>query len=177
MPLPVAHALFGASVVAALDRPWDPKRTYVPLLMGAFLANAADFDFLLVFVLHSDEWHRGFSHSIVFSLLVFLLFAAFLGRGQFQKALAYGLAYGSHALLDFASTKGGGGLELLWPFSRERFMLGRFALSENPSLLNPVEILQAVTLEFALFAPLLLAIVLLRKKLIGRTQPALEPND
>ena len=53
MPLPTAHGLLGAGLVAALyARPVSGRRA-VPLLVGALLANAADLDFLLVFALGS----------------------------------------------------------------------------------------------------------------------------
>ena len=119
MPLPIAHGLFGASVIAWLHPQSAPNRKYRPLLIGALLANAADLDFLLVFVLQSEAWHRGFSHSIAFALLVYAVFAVALGKSRLQVAIAYGLAFASHGFLDFVTTKEGGGVELLWPFSGE----------------------------------------------------------
>jgi inner membrane protein len=129
MPLPVAHGLLGASVVAAIHSQPN-NRYFLPLLVGAFLANAADFDFAFVFLLHSRAWHRGFSHSIIFALFVCLIFILFLGKRYIKEAIAYGLAYTSHAMLDYITTKEGGGVELLWPFSSERLVLGWVGLSE-----------------------------------------------
>lgn len=169
MPLPVAHGLSGAAVAAALlPRPWlaARRRRVGALLAGAFLANAADFDFLLVFALQSKAWHRGFSHSLVFALavcVVFSLCALRLGGGLQRVALACGLAYASHALLDWATTNVGGGVELLWPFTDERYGLRRLGLSELPSLLPTPDILLALALEFALFAPPLVGVLLLRR--------------
>ena len=164
MPLPVAHGLFGASAVAALY-PALYVRGYRPLLVGFLLANAADFDFLLVFAFGSKSWHRGFSHSIVFALVIFLLCAFLLGKRRLQAATAYGAAFASHAVLDYCTTKDGSGLELLWPFSQERLILGWWGLSEMPSKMSPVQILGALAVEIALFTPLLLVVVLLRRKL------------
>ena len=168
MPLPVAHGLLGASLVAALRPRESPRRYAYALAAGALLANAADLDFCLVFALRSKAWHRGFTHSLVFALLVGLLFLALLGRRRAREAAAYGLAYASHAALDFATTKAGGGLELLWPFSAERFALGWRGLSEIPSRLPPAEVLRSLLLEFALFAPPLLAVALLKRAADGR---------
>ena len=165
VPLPIAHGLVGATAAAALYPGPLAERGYRPLFIGALLANAADFDFLLVFIFHSKSWHRGFSHSLVFALLIFLLFALLLGRKRLQAAMAYGAAFASHAILDCLTTKKGSGVDLLWPFSQDRLILGWWGLSEMPSQLSPVQVLQALALEVTLFAPLLLGVVLLRRKL------------
>lgn len=162
MPLPVAHGLLGASLVAAVH-PRPANRYFMPLLFGALLANAADFDFLLVFLLHSKAWHRGFTHSVMFALVVFFIFAVSLGRRRIREAIAYGLAFASHGILDYVTTKEGGGVELLWPFSSERLVFGRIGLSELPSRLPAMGIVKALVVEFMLFAPLILLVGYLRK--------------
>lgn len=162
MPLPVAHGLLGASIVAAIHTQ-PTKRYFMPILAGAFLANAADLDFFLVFTFHSRAWHRGFSHSIILALVVCLIFVVSLGRRHIREALAYGLAFASHGILDYVTTKEGGGVELLWPFSSDRFVLGWVGLSELPSRLAAMEIVKSLVMEFALFAPLLILVIGLRK--------------
>ncbi len=162
MPLPVAHALLGASLIAA-THPQSTKRNFVPLLAGVILANAADFDFILAFTLHSKAWHRGFSHSLSFALIVFLILVLSLGKRHIKEAISYGLAFTSHGVLDYATTVQGGGVELLWPFYAERFLLGWVGLSEVPSKLTGVEIVKALALEFILFAPLFMLVLGLRK--------------
>jgi membrane-bound metal-dependent hydrolase YbcI (DUF457 family) len=168
MPLPIAHGLLGASIVAALHPAAVPGRKYIPLLMGAFLAIAADFDFLLVFALHDKTWHRDFSHSLVFALLVCGLFALALGKRRLKEALAYGLAFASHGILDFMTSKVGGGVELFWPFSQARMMLSWWGLSEAPFKLSVVQILGTLVLELALFTPLLITILLLKRSFAYR---------
>jgi membrane-bound metal-dependent hydrolase YbcI (DUF457 family) len=159
--MPVAHSLVGASLVAAL-LPRRP-RYWAWLAAGAFLANAADLDFFLVFAFRSRAWHRGFTHSLVFALAVFVCFLLALGRRRAREAAAFGLAFASHAVLDFATTKAGGGLELLWPFSVDRLGLRWWGLSELPSGLPVAGILKSLSLEFVLFAPPLLLLILLRR--------------
>ena len=166
MPLPVAHSLVGASLVAAV-LPRRP-RYWLALAAGAVLANAADLDFILVAALRSRAWHRGFTHSLAFALAVFVCLLVALGRARAREAAALGLAYASHVLLDFATTKEGGGLELFWPFSADRLGLRWWGLSELPSRLPPAEILKCLSLEFALFAPPLLLLILLRR---SQTRP------
>jgi inner membrane protein len=168
MPLPVAHSLVGASIVAALHPRPFARRYLPPILLGVLLANAADLDFFLVLATHERGWHRGFTHSIAFALLVCVTFFLALGRERVREAAAYGLAFASHAFLDFATTREGGGLELLWPFTSERFGLRWWGLSELPSRLPPALVFKSLCIELALFAPLLLAVLLLRSKIVGR---------
>lgn len=162
MPLPVAHGLVGASIVAALSRT-QAERSFKPLLAGALLANAADLDFFLVFAFHLRGWHRGFSHSIAFALVVFLVFVLSLGRRRVREAVVYGLAYASHGILDYLTTKEGGGVQLLWPFSTERLAFGWVGLSELPSRMPAIEVVKSLALELALFAPLLVLTIGLKK--------------
>ena len=163
MPLPVAHGILGASLVAALWPRTALDRIYQPVLIGVLLANAADFDFGLVYAFGSKTWHRGFTHSIVFALIVFLICVLVVGKKRIQAASAYGLAFASHAVLDYITTKEGSGVELLWPFSRERLILGWWSLSEVPSKLTNAEILQSLALEFVLFTPFLLVSLAVRR--------------
>jgi inner membrane protein len=166
--MPVAHSLVGASFVAALVPRAGRPRYWLWLAAGAVLANAADLDFFLVFVFRSRAWHRGFTHSLVFAFAVFVCLLLARGRRRAREAAALGLAYASHVLLDFATTKEGGGLELFWPFSPERHGLRWWGLSEIPSRLPPAEILKYLSLEFVLFAPPLLFLILLRRGVFRR---------
>ena len=158
MPLPVGHGLLGASVVAALNSQ-SSKRYFVTLLAGALLANLPDCDFILVFIFHSKTWHRGFSHSILFGLVVCLILVLSLGKRHLREAISFGLAFTSHGILDYLTTKKGGGVELLWPFSSERFVLGWVGLSEMPSTLSDLEIIRTLGVELICFAPLFMLVM------------------
>ena len=170
--MPVAHGLVGAGLVAAVLPRAGRARYWVWLAAGAAVANAADLDFLLVAVFRSRAWHRGFTHSLAFALAVLVCLLLALGRRRARAAAAFGLAYASHALLDFATTRDGGGLELFWPFSSERLGLRWWGLSEVPSRLPAAEILKALSLEFVLFAPPLLLLILLRRGAFRRRAAA-----
>ncbi|HEX8150896.1 MAG TPA: metal-dependent hydrolase [Pyrinomonadaceae bacterium] len=161
--MPVAHGLVGAGLVAAVLPRAGRARYWVLLAAGAAVANAADLDFFLVFVFRSRAWHRGFTHSLVFALAVLVCLLLALGRARAREAVAFGLAYASHALLDFATTRDSRGLELLWPFSSDRLGLRWWGLSEMPSSLPAAEILKSLSLEFVFFAPPLLLLILLRR--------------
>lgn len=162
MPLPIAHGLVGASIIAA-THPHPTKRYCFPMVAGFLLANAADADFLLVFIFQSKAWHRGFTHSITFALVVSLVFWLALGQRRINEALAFGLAFASHGLLDYLTTKEGAGIELLWPFSNARLELGTIGLSELPSRLPALGVVRALAVEFLIFSPFLALIICIRK--------------
>jgi inner membrane protein len=161
MPLPIAHGLLGASIVAAIH-PKPTARLYLPLFIGAILANTADFDFGFSVFFGLKGWHRGFTHSIFFALIFTLVLMILFGKKRFRETLAFGLAYSSHCILDFATTKKGNGLEFLFPFSTDRFGLRWFGLSEIPSRLSMIEILNTIGLELLIFAPILVFVLRLR---------------
>jgi len=174
MPFPIAHGLVGASVGAVSQPRLKLKEHWLVLLFGAFLAISPDFDFILVWILYMRGWHRAFTHSIIFAMAAGCLMLALLGAARIREATAYTLALLSHGLLDFATTKAGGGVELLWPFSSERFKLGLIGLSEfglkpQTRLESLVEILKGCAFELLIFAPLFLAILMLRHRLSAST--------
>ncbi|HKC62693.1 MAG TPA: metal-dependent hydrolase, partial [Pyrinomonadaceae bacterium] len=119
MPLPVAHGAVGAGLVALVRARSSVRHDWKMLLIGAALAISPDVDFFFLWVLHLRGWHRGFTHSITMAVIVTALLFALLGRSRTRDVIAYGLAFLSHGLLDFATTKNAGGVELLWPFSTE----------------------------------------------------------
>lgn len=166
MPLPIAHSLVGVSVATLyhLRRPLNDDWRLI--LFGAFLAIIPDFDFFVIWGLHlSRSWHRGASHSIFFALMltgVMLLIAEF---SRARIVLACGTAYLSHDILDYLSTKQGGGVGLLWPFSDERVKLGLIGISEFPHGINLMELVKASLIELIIFAPILLGVLLIRKYL------------
>lgn len=173
MPLPIAHGLTGAGLVAALHPGPSTRRYRIALLAGAILANAADFDFALVWAFGSGAWHRGFTHSLFFGAVLGLVFVAVLGRGRLREAAGYGLAYASHGVLDWSLMKFGGGVELLWPFSDGRFGLGLWGLSEIPSLLPPSQVVKSLLLEVLIFGPPFVLLLLLRRR--GRLRASAAP--
>ncbi len=168
MPFPVAHGMIGASIIAASGRNFSLNQGWKPLLLGAALAICPDFDFFFPWVLHLG-WHRGFSHSIAFALLVSLLNSALLGKFKTKETIVYGLAVISHDLLDFLSTKSMAGVELLWPLSNHRFKLGLFDYPEfyvDPRFQtltdSGVNMLKMSLIESLVFAPLLVTILFIR---------------
>ena len=69
--------------------------------------------------------HRGLTHSIAFALFCGALAAAFAGRLQARRGVAFlfvSVAAASHGFLD-AFTTGGPGILFFWPFSDERHFM------------------------------------------------------
>ena len=151
------------SLVTALHpRPF--ARRGLPLYVGAALANAPDLDFLSSIATHTRVWHRGFTHSLVFAFAVALCLLICLGWRRRREAITYGLAFASHGPLDFATTKIGAGVELLWPFTNEKYGLRVWSLSELPSLAPSLVMLRFLAVESAIFLPLFLLIYFLRRR-------------
>jgi inner membrane protein len=123
---PVSQGVLGASVPQAIS---NKKHIVAATLFGALSGMAPDLDSFI----RSDtdplfylEYHRQFSHSLIFipigSLICALVFYyLFARRWQISFKLTYLyclLGYATHGLLDACTSYG---TQLLWPFSTERF--------------------------------------------------------
>lgn len=123
---PLTQAALGASLPQAATR--KPQQLFIAGLLGFLSGMAADLDVLI----RSDqdpllflEYHRQFSHSLIFIPLGGLICAAvlhvLLGRRfelRFRDSWLYcTLGYATHGLLDACTTYG---TLLLWPFSDQR---------------------------------------------------------
>ena len=167
MPLPLAHALVGASAAAAL-LPASRSRQWKPILIGAFLGVCPDFDYALNFMrISGGGWHHGFTHSIVFAFLLGLLTVVILRDWKVRSFILFSAATASHTLLDYLITESRG-VALWWPFTDHRYKL---------EITNPIDytwsnasiwevsagILKSTLVEFMIFAPIFLMVVLLRR--------------
>ena len=167
MPLPLAHALIGASTAAAL-RPASQSPQWKPIVIGAFLGVCPDFDYALnVMRISGGGWHHGFTHSIVFAVLLGLLTIVVLRDWKLRSFILYSAAAASHTLLDYLITESRG-VALWWPFTDHRYKL---------EIANPIDytwsnasiweisagVLKITLTEFMIFAPILLVVVLLRR--------------
>lgn len=122
---PLSQGVLGASLPASMSKPGN---TVAALLLGFLAGMAADLDVLirsaedpLLFL----EYHRQFTHSLIFipigGLLCALVLHPLIGRRRglsFARSLLFcSLGYATHAVLDACTTYG---TMLLWPFSSDR---------------------------------------------------------
>lgn len=127
MPLPIAHGLIGASVVAALHPNFSIKQDWKFLLLGAALGVLPDFDYLPNAIGWVDRGvHHSFTHSIAFAFLAGILCAYFATRSAeglgLRSTLEYSLCLLSHPFLDFLFSDSHG-VELFWPITTRRYAL------------------------------------------------------
>lgn len=142
---PLTHALAGATLAWAATGSRLGRRA---IAIGAVAALLPDVD---VFIrsaadpLLAIEHHRGFTHSLLFvpvgGVIAAMPFAAHSRRRW--AAMAGILAYGSHTLLDAATTYG---TQWFWPFSSYRVGL------DIISIIDPIFTLITLTGIIAAFA-------------------------
>jgi len=133
MPLPIAHGLIGATIVAASYPDKAPRMYWKKIVIGAMLAIAPDLDFLFIWTFNLNrDWHRGLTHSFFFGILIGLVIYVYNGRRIVKEPILFGLVVISHGLFDaLVSIKGGVGL--LWPLSH-RFAFGLFEYPDTLAL-------------------------------------------
>ncbi|MDE1152195.1 MAG: metal-dependent hydrolase [Micavibrio sp.] len=118
-----SHPAVPVALALALGQKTIPRPLLIAGIISSVLPDADCFGFILRIKYESQFGHRGFTHSIVFALLVALLWTwrnkelLAARKTVFFYTFIAGL---SHPLLD-ALTNGGLGVALLWPFSTERF--------------------------------------------------------
>ena len=123
MPTILTHAI----VPSALGLGVGSHVVSFPLLMSGIVASVLpDLDVLAFHfgISYSHQFgHRGFSHSILFAVLlglIALMFSSALQSNRMQAFTFIFISALSHSLLDML-TNGGMGVALLWPVSETRF--------------------------------------------------------
>ncbi|HEX8251789.1 MAG TPA: metal-dependent hydrolase [Thermoanaerobaculia bacterium] len=119
MPTIITHPL------VALLKTWFPRVPRRAAFTGAALTILPDADvaaFALGIPYHHPLGHRGFTHSIVFALIVAAIGTMLIRDRQHRRATFtfLFLCAMSHATLD-AMTDGGLGVAFFSPFSNERY--------------------------------------------------------
>lgn len=117
------HAFVAAAMGTAYAGRGAPARFWVLAMLCAVLPDADVLAFLFGVPYGGAFGHRGFTHSLVFALLVGAAVVALFFRGAERKAplvAFFSLATASHPLLD-ALTNGGLGVALFSPFSNRRY--------------------------------------------------------
>lgn len=137
MAFPIGHIATGLGFSMLYRRTFDPFKNKALTVKIAGLSLLPDLDYLLTWPLglSYDIYHRGFSHSLLFAVVMGFAFAVLERRKEPKcilqcSALYIGVIL-SHDLLDLATTDARfpfiPGLMLAWPWS-----VTRFALSASP---------------------------------------------
>lgn len=163
MPLPIAHGLLGASIVALIHPNADLKN-WKPLLAGFILGNCPDLDFGFLFLLGWRGFHRGFTHSLLFAFLVAGVIFILLRHRNWKIPLAYSAAFLSHTILDYL-TSTSGGVRLFLPFDYSQYRLGLISFSELSRGLVIREMLYFSLIEALVFVPLFLSAIFIKRKI------------
>lgn len=186
MPSPIGHALAGVATAWAADlvpggragRAASPSPSRFEQAGGrltlacAALAVAPDID------LFFSRIHRTATHSLTAVVVVGLVAGALALRTRtpaVRIALTCAAAYATHVLTDWLGTDRSVpyGIQLLWPFDSTWFIAGRtiFLDIERRQPFTSTVIrgnLNAMAQEVAIFAPILIALAMLRVKLRRR---------
>ena len=122
------HALTSIAIGSGYSK---QVNTWKFLFLGVFCSIIPDAD-VIAFkfgIPYDSFWgHRGFTHSIVFAVLLGVIISAVFYKPVFlsRKGLNYGLFFifctASHGILD-AMTSGGLGVAFFSPFNNERYFL------------------------------------------------------
>lgn len=167
MPLPIAHALVGASAVALL-RPSSEWGGWKALALGAFLGVAPDFDYALNWLrVSGGGWHHGFTHSIPFAIVVGFAVVVVLRQWDVRSFVIYSAAFASHTLLDYVLTESRG-VSLWWPFTNRRYKLRfpnpiDYTWSDDSVVHAALDLLKISFIELLIFTPVLVAVLLVRR--------------
>ncbi|MEM9818705.1 MAG: metal-dependent hydrolase [Cyanobacteria bacterium P01_A01_bin.123] len=116
MPSPLAHSVTGYAL-AQLGVAGSIQKHWGTITYALFVAIAPDFDFALQ-LLTGENYHRGATHSLLFCLgLSAIAGIISYGVNKRKAHVWFGLTliiYASHLLLDYL-TRGGSGIQFLWP--------------------------------------------------------------
>lgn len=158
MSTPVGHMLAGATATVGTGPGSSLRRK---LIVGTLIGVAPDLDFVPgLLVGDPARFHHGPTHSLAFALGLAAVVWLIVSRDRWRWAIAAGLAYASHLLLDAVTVDPGApvGLQLLWPIS-DAYLASPFrplpqVLHSSVSVVN-VHNLAVILLELVLFGGLL----------------------
>lgn len=133
----ITHAFVGAALgqggEAARRKDW---RFWCFLVFGSMLPDIDSLGFFLGVPYGSFWGHRGFTHSLLFAMIVAVVGVLWMEGGRFRSQWKLGilffLAIASHCLLD-AMTNGGLGVAFFSPFDTHRYFL-----PWRPILVSPI---------------------------------------
>lgn len=122
MPTVITHAVVGAALAPLAPAGVSRSRVALALAVVAVIPDLDVIGFRLGIPYAHPLGHRGFSHSLLFAVLLATTFArlGFVTRQRLRLFFALFVATASHGVLD-AFTDGGLGIGFLVPFWNQRF--------------------------------------------------------
>ena len=133
------HAVAAIAIGSSLSKPFKSIKFWLICIGCAILPDLDVIGFSFGISYNSFWGHRGFSHSIVFALLMGVFFAMTfyypLLKKEYKKLILIGFCFFlctlSHSLLD-ALTTGGKGVALLSPFDNARYFFPWKVIQVSP---------------------------------------------
>lgn len=129
-----SHPAFPVAVKLAGNNPLISWRLTIVSILLTLLPDADVISFYFG-VAYASQWgHRGFTHSILFALLVGVLCVPFSSRLKSTRPFVFWLCFLStlsHPVFD-ALTNGGLGVAFFWPLSQERYFLPFHPVEVSP---------------------------------------------
>jgi len=166
MPSPIGHALGGVGIAWSAELLTRRAVSTRVTIACAAAAVSADIDLVLPMP------HRTVTHSLT-AVACVIVAAAVTGwvTGRRAHPMLFGAAYGSHLLLDWLAVDRSFpfGIQALWPFSARWFYSGvdLFPATERQYFFTAASFAtnaRAIGLELLIFAPLMLALWLFRRR-------------
>jgi len=121
----ISHPAVPLAIAAALGTTRVPPALTAAACVASVLPDVDSVGFALGVPYGHPFGHRGFTHSLVFALLVALAGVPFSSRFGASRLAVFGVIFASaasHRALD-AMTNGGLGVAFFSPFSNERYFL------------------------------------------------------
>ncbi len=122
MPTPIGHSLLAAAIFSGVNRK-KFKLSWFDCLVCLFIGIFPDFDFIPGLILGTpSRFHHGFSHSLLFGIIIGTTAGLFIGwlkkQNWWRYAILFTAIYFSHLLADFlgVDTRFPYGEQLFWPF-------------------------------------------------------------
>ncbi|HSE20559.1 MAG TPA: metal-dependent hydrolase [Pyrinomonadaceae bacterium] len=168
MPLPVAHALVGATLNNSFSK--SPRAlSFKAIFLSIVLALCPDFDYgLNVLRVAGGGWHHGFTHSFLFAFAIGFACWLILKDRRPTTLMLLCAIVASHTLLDYLFTESQG-VALFWPITDHRYKLNWFnpinyTMRTRPMIASALDLARICALELLLFGPLFLVGLLVRKR-------------
>lgn len=172
--LPVGHSLMGLLIYGIFNQKKEWRHDIGIILIYVFLVNLPDGDFIpVVFGFDSyNVFHRGITHTLLFSLIVAVIFSAGLRLKNNTPFMAsfpiFFLLLYSHVVIDIfgIDTSPPKGVMAFYPLTDQYFtypLLPQVPHGNLQELLSIVNLKTAIY-ESSLFLPFLFVLILRKRK-------------